>query len=240
MNHGYDIYDLDRDHYSFTDYIQRVFMYMSLGLLVTSASAYFCFRNFLSRGLVYHMLVTFPYAYLIVFIAELAISFSMGRNIYRLSKAQLTALFFAYAILNGLSFSTIFIVYRLSDIFLAFIFATGFFISMVVIGKTTKLDLTKYRTIFIAGMMSLLVFSIISIFLRYSKMDILMSWIGLLLFMGLTAYDIQKVRNIYYNNAGESEMNEKLGILGAFELYLDFINMFLYILRIQSNKRNKR
>ena len=110
---------------------------------------------------------------------------------------------------------------------------------MAVIGKTTRLDLTKYRTIFIAGLISLSIFSIIALFLRYEKLDLVLCWTGLLLFMGLTAYDIQKVRNIYYNYAGDMETASKLGILGAFELYLDFINLFMYILRILSNKRRR-
>ena len=239
MNNRYDVYDLDRDNYTFTDYIQRVFVYMSLGLFVTSATSYLCYTNIAGRGFLYHLLVSFPYAFIIIVLAEMFISITIGHSLYRMSAAKLKMLFFLYAVLNGISFSTIFIVYQISDIFLAFIFATGFFVSMALIGKTTKLDLTKYRTIFIAGMISLLVMSILSIFLRYSKMDILTSWIGLLLFMGLTIYDIQKVRNVYYHSVGDLETTEKLGILGAFELYLDFINMFIYILRIQNSKRRR-
>ncbi|MBQ6560646.1 MAG: Bax inhibitor-1/YccA family protein [Erysipelotrichaceae bacterium] len=239
MNHQYDAFDLDRNEYTFNQYIQNVFGYMSLGLLVTSAVSYLCFRSFVDRGLMYHILFSIPYAFIPVLFAELAISFLMGRYIYKLNKKQLTAMFFLYAILNGLSVSTIFIVYRLSDIFMAFVFATGFFISMAIIGKTTKLDLTKYRTIFIAGLISLSVLSVITLFTQYNRLDLVLCWAGLLLFMGLTAYDIQKVRNIYYNYAGEMETGNKLGILGAFELYLDFINMFMYILRILSSRRHR-
>ena len=239
MNNQYDAFDLDRNEYSFSQYIQNVFVYMSLGLLTTSAVSYLCFRSFVGRGMVYKMLVSFPYAFIPIVLIELALSYAMGRFIYKLNRMQLFAMFFLYAALNGLSFSTIFIVYRLSDIFMAFVFATGFFISMAVIGKTTRLDLTKYRTIFIAGLISLSIFSIIALFLRYEKLDLVLCWTGLLLFMGLTAYDIQKVRNIYYNYAGDMETASKLGILGAFELYLDFINLFMYILRILSNKRRR-
>jgi FtsH-binding integral membrane protein len=239
MNNPYDTYDLDRDSYSFSQYIQSVFVYMSLGLLVTSAVSYLCFRSFAGRGLIYHLMVSFSYAFIPIFLVELAISFAMGHYIYRLNKIQLLAMFFLYAILNGLSFTTVFIAYQFSDVFMAFVFATGFFISMAVIGKTTKLDLAKYRTIFIAGLISLSVLSVLALFLRYSRMDIVLCWTGLLLFMGLTAYDIQKVRDIYYNYSGDMESVTKLGILGAFELYLDFINMFMYILRILNNKRRR-
>ena len=235
----YDAFDLDSESYSFNRYIQNVFVYMSAGLLVTSAASYLCFRSFVSRGLIYHLLVSFPYAFIPIVLVELAISFAMGRYIYNLNKTQLTAMFLIYAALNGLSFSTIFIVYQLSDIFMAFVFATGFFVSMAVIGKTTKMDLTKYRTIFVGGLISLTVLSIVALFLRYSKLDIVLCWTGLLLFMGLTAYDIQKVRNIYYNYSGDMDTVSKLGVLGAFELYLDFINMFMYILRILGNKRRR-
>ncbi|MBR4462374.1 MAG: Bax inhibitor-1/YccA family protein [Erysipelotrichaceae bacterium] len=239
MNQKFDAFDMDRNELSFNQYIQNVFVYMSLGLLATSASSFLCFCSFAGRGIIYHLLVSFPYAFILIFLIELILSFAMSRFLYRLNQTQLMLLFIVYSILNGLSFSTVFIVYQLSDIFLAFVYATGFFISMTMIGKTTKLDLSKYRTIFIAGLISLPIFSIVSLFIHSSKMDILISWAGLLLFMGLTAYDIQKVRNIYYNNAGESDNVKKLAILGAFELYLDFINMFIYILRIMNNKRNR-
>ena len=238
MNNLYEVFDRNSD-YTFEDFIRNVFVYMSLGLSLTAMASFLCYYSISNGGIVLRILYRFPYIVLILAVSELLISFILTRSIQKMSLFSMKMLFFMYLLLTGISFTSVFIVYDLGEVFKAFIFAAGFFISMLIIGKTTRLDLTRFRTIFIAGLLTLFVLSIISIVLGSDSLDIFISWIGLIIFIGLTAYDVQKLRDIYYGYVGDIKMEQKLSIYGSFSLYLDFINMFIYILRIYGNRRRR-
>lgn len=238
MNNLYDTFDNNNKNLTFDNFISNVFMHMSIGLILSAVISYLTYYSLINGGVVFKVISTFPYIGILLCVSELIITFSISAALNRMSTTTIRILFYLYAILTGLSFSTLFISYSLGQIFMAFVFASVFFVSMVIIGKTTKLDLTKYRTMFIAGLISLLVVSIISIFIDLSAIDLFISWFGLILFIGLTAYDIQKLRHIYYSYEGDDEMENKLSIYAALDLYLDFINMFIYILRIFGNRRS--
>ncbi len=164
---------------------------------------------------------------------------ALGAAFRRLSFPVAALMFFAYAALNGFTLSLIFIVYDLGAISKAFLSATAAFGVMTVVGYTTQVDLQKYRSYFMMGLIGLLVAMVINIFLRSNGFDILISMVGVVLFTALTAYDTQKIKLM----ASDPEINAdgslvmKLSIMGALALYLDFINLFLFLLRLFGRRR---
>jgi FtsH-binding integral membrane protein len=146
------------------------------------------------------------------------------------------SLFWAYAAVMGLSLSSIFLVYTGTSIAQTFFATAAAFAGLSLFGYTTKKDLSGFGTFLIMGVVGLLVASLINIFLRSSMMDLVISAVGVLLFAGLTAYDTQKIKSIYAYVAG-TEMMGKSVVMGALNLYLDFINMFLFLLRLFGDRR---
>ena len=145
-----------------------------------------------------------------------------------------TALFYAYAILNGVTLSPIFFVYTSSSIALTFFVTSGVFLAMSIYGYTTKRDLTKLGSFLIMALIGLIICSIVNIFWANSTMDWIISFAGVIIFIGLTAWDTQKIKEMAQET---DEMNAgKLATIGALSLYLDFINLFLYLLRFLGSR----
>lgn len=208
-----------------TQVMRKVYVKMFLGLLVTAITSYIVLNNeailmtlVQSRGLLIGLCVV-----------ELALVFILSMAINKLSPALATILFYAYAILNGVTLTPIFLVYTMSSIALTFLVTAGVFLAMSIYGYTTKSDLTKFGTFMVMALIGLIVCSIINIFWANSVMDWIISFAGVAIFIGLTAWDTQKIKKMAQEtdeaNAG------KLATIGALSLYLDFINLFLYLLR---------
>jgi FtsH-binding integral membrane protein len=153
-----------------------------------------------------------------------------------MSEGTLKTLFFVYAALMGASLSTIFITYTQTSIAGVFFATAAGFAGLSLYGYTTKKDLSAFGTFLIMGLIGLIVASIVNLFLRSDTMSLVISAIGVLIFAGLTAYDTQKIKSIYAHVAG-TEMMGKVVIMGALNLYLDFINMFLFLLRFMGDRR---
>jgi FtsH-binding integral membrane protein len=149
-------------------------------------------------------------------------------------------MFFVYAAVNGFTLSLIFLVYNLGAIGAAFLTTAGLFGAMTIVGLTTQIDLTKYSTYFMMAIIGLVIAMVVNIFLRSSGFDLLISFAGVIIFTALTAYDTQKIKNMASDptiDAG-SDAAMKLSILGALTLYLDFINLFLFLLRLFGGRRD--
>ncbi len=208
-----------------------VYNYMASGVLLTGLVSLLSFNGgwtqsiMMSGGILPWIVMLSPLAFVMVM--------SFGMN--RISTAGLQALFWAFAAVMGLSLSTIFMQYTGTSIAKVFFVTAGSFAGLSLYGYTTKKDLSGMGTFLIMGLIGLIIASVVNIFLGSPVMDFVISVIGVLIFAGLTAYDTQKIKNIYFQVAG-SDFAGKAVIMGALNLYLDFINMFLFLLRLFGNR----
>jgi len=211
-------------------YMLSVYNYMASGVLLTGIVALL----FFSSGYAAQVMAT-PLRWLIIF-APLAFVMVMSFGMNRLQTGTLQALFWAFAVAMGLSMSTIFLVYTGVSIAQTFFAVSAGFLGLSLYGYTTKKDLSGIGTFLIMGVVGLLVAMVINLFLQSSTMSLLISGIGVLLFAGLTAYDTQKIKSMYAHVAG-TDMMGKVVIMGALNLYLDFINMFTFLLSFMGDRR---
>jgi FtsH-binding integral membrane protein len=172
----------------------------------------------------------------VVMLSPLGIVFFLGFRVHTLSLGAAQALYWAFAFVMGLSMSTIFLVYTGASIAQTFFATAAAFVSLSLYGYTTKRDLSAFGTFLIMGVVGLLIAMLINIFLQSSVMSLVISGIGVLLFAGLTAYDTQKIKSMYFAVQG-SDIIGKSAIMGALTLYLDFINMFTFLLQFMGDRR---
>ena len=211
-------------------YMLKVYNYMASGVLLTGIVA-MVFAN-TQFGV---QVMTSPLRWLIIF-APLAIVFAMSFGVNRMKESTLQTLFWAFAALMGMSMSTIFAVYTQTSIAQTFFAVAAAFMGLSLYGYTTKKDLSGFGTFLIMGVVGLLVAMVINLFLQSPAMQLAISAIGVLLFAGLTAYDTQKIKSMYAYVAG-TDMMGKTVIMGALTLYLDFINMFQFMLSFMGDRR---
>ncbi len=210
-------------------YMLKVYNYMASGVLLTGIVA----MLFASSGFAAQVMAT-PLRWLIIF-SPLAIVFAMSFGMNRMKESTLQILFWSFATLMGLSMSTIFLVFTGVSIAQTFFAVTAAFLGLSVWGYTTKKDLSGFGTFLIMGVVGLLVAMVINLFMQSTAMHFAISAIGVLLFAGLTAYDTQKIKSMYNYVAG-TDMMGKVVIMGALNLYLDFINMFQFLLSFMGNR----
>ena len=179
-----------------------------------------------------------PLLLTVLIVAELGLVIAVSWGINKMSAATATALFALYAALNGVTLGYIFIVYTLPAITSAFLTTTLTFAVMAILGSVTKRDLTRLGSILLMALIGLIIASFVNIFLKNSTMGWIITYAGVLIFVGLTAYDAQKVKQMYLTMGGDMETNRKISVLGALTLYLDFVNLFLMLLRIFGGRRN--
>lgn len=209
--------------------MRKVYLWMTLALTVTGLTSFYIASNpgmlqaiFTSRG-----------TFWLLVIAELALVFILSARIMRMSFATAGIMFVAYSVLNGVTMSFIFIAYTQNSVAGAFFVTAGTFLAMSLVGYATKRDLSSFGSMFLMALIGLIIASVVNIFWANSVLYWVITYVGVLLFVGLTAYDTQKIK--YMLQAYGDEVNEstqKLALLGSLTLYLDFINLFLYILRI--------
>jgi FtsH-binding integral membrane protein len=206
-----------------------IYNYMTSGVLLTGIIALLVARS----GFVYNIMGG-PLLW-IAMLAPLAIVFAMSFGANRFSETTLKALFWAYAALMGVSLSTIFVVYTGESIAVTFFATAGAFAGLSLYGYTTKKDLSGFGTFLVMGVVGLIIASLINIFLQSSALALAVSFLGVLIFAGLTAYDTQRLKDQYSMLRG-SQFAGKAVVLGALQLYLDFINMFMFLLRFMGNR----
>lgn len=209
-------------------FISKVFGWMFIGLLLTGGIAFYVASNV---NLVY-TIVTNRFLFFGLMIGELALVAVLSARITKIKYATALALFLFYAALNGITLSTIFFAYTGASIANAFGITAITFGVMSVYGYVTKADLTRFKSILFMGLIGVLVLSVINIFLQSSGMEWIISLVGLFVFLGLTAYDMQKLKGYYFGTEGNEVLRKNIGIIGALNLYLDFINLFLIFLRM--------
>jgi FtsH-binding integral membrane protein len=211
-------------------YMLKVYNYMASAVLLTGIVA----MLFANSGLAAQVMAT-PLRWLIM-LSPLAIVFAMSFGVNRMKESTLQALFWSFATLMGLSMSTIFLVYTQTSIAQTFFAVAAAFMGLSLYGYTTKKDLSGFGTFLIMGVIGLLVAMVINLFLQSPAMQLAISAIGVLLFAGLTAYDTQKIKSMYAYVAG-TDMMGKTVIMGALNLYLDFVNMFTFLLSFMGDRR---
>jgi len=215
-------------------YITKVFGWMFIGLFLTALVGVAVANNL---RLVY-TIVTTPVLFYGLLSAELVVVFVLSARITKFSYAAAVGLFMGYAALNGVTFSIIFLAYTDASILSAFGTTAVTFGVMCAYGYFTRNDLTRFRNILFMGLIGIIVLSLINLLLGSSSLDWIISLISLFVFLGLTAYDMQKLKAFYFSTEGNLALRNNLGIYGALQLYLDFINLFLTILRFMGKRRN--
>lgn len=212
------------------EHMISVYNNMGLGLAISGVIAYLV-------ATVPELTVLFlggPQVYLFIF-APLAMVLVMSFGFEKLSLSALRTMFYAYAAIMGVSLSTVFMVYQLGSVFQVFGITAVMFLAMSIYGYTTKRDMTGLGGFFLMGLIGLIAASIVNIFMQSAALDFGISVIGVLIFVGLTAYDTQKIKEMYHLTTGDER--SKYGIMGALSLYLDFVNLMLYLLKLFGQKK---
>lgn len=224
----------ENQNVSLQKHITNTFMTMGLGLLITAIVAFFCYESGFALRALFAM---GRMSFLLLVAIEIGVVIAFSKNLYHMNYRSAMILFVAYCCITGFTCSTLGYAYNAGTIFLAFGVTAIYFGSLTMIGLTTKADLTKLGTICMVGLIVLIVVELFGIFfLDFDRYIMMISGISILIFTGLTAYDVQKLKANYYNYINDGEMLKHLALYSAFELYLDFINLFLRILTILGNR----
>ena len=208
--------------------MRKVYVWMTLALVITGATAYGVAT---SPGLMM-TIATNQLLFWGLIIAEFGLVIAISAAINKLSLTTATLLFILYSVINGATLSFIFAVYTMSSIASVFFITAGTFAVMAVVGYTTKKDLTSMGKILLMALIGIIIATVVNIFLKSTGLEMIVSYLGVLIFVGLTAYDSQKIKQMLMQAPDAGESAQKLALLGALTLYLDFINLFLYLLRI--------
>lgn len=207
--------------------IKNVYLWMTGALTITGLVAYYVSNDYDILSLIFSSKLVFWG----LFICEFGLVVALNAAINKISALTATIMFLLYSVINGATLSSIFLLYSMSSIATTFFVTAGTFGAMALYGSITKSDLTKIGNICFMGVIGIIIASIVNIFIGNSMMDLIISVIGIIIFVGLTAYDSQKIKAMLYG-AEENETTHKIAVLGALSLYLDFVNLFLYLLRL--------
>lgn len=233
------LYDLIREKeniasVAFPSLMRKVYVWMTLALVITGFVAYGVAS---SPGIITALVSNKP-LFWGLFIAELALVWTVSARINRLSLTTATLLFILYSALNGATLSLILLVYTMQSIASVFFITAGTFAVMAAIGYFTKADLSSLGKILMMALIGLIIATVVNAFLLKSGgFSLILSYVGVLIFVGLTAYDTQKIKQMLIMADDVNEETQKIALLGSLSLYLDFINLFLYLLRIFGNSR---
>ncbi|MGP1351670.1 MAG: Bax inhibitor-1/YccA family protein [Hoylesella marshii] len=218
---------------AFPALMRKVYVWMSLALIITGITAYGVAS---SPGLITAFYTNRMLMWGVV-IAEFALVFALSSALNRLSLSVATLLFVVYSVLNGVMFSSIFLVYTMSSVANVFFITAGTFAAMAAYGYFTKSNLTTLGKYLLMALIGLVIATVVNIFVGSSMLSLVISYAGVLIFVGLTAYDSQKIKQMLAQQVDADETAQKVALLGALTLYLDFINLFLYLLRLLGNRR---
>ena len=214
-------------------FMVRVYNWMTAGLAITGFMAFYVSNNETIMNIIFGN----PIMPIVLMIAQIGLVFWLASRVMQMSASQATGIFMLYAGLTGITFSAIFITYTTSSITSTFLVTAGTFGAMSFYGYTTKKDLTSMGSFLFMGLIGIIIASLVNIFLQSPMMHWIITYAGVLIFVGLTAYDTQKIKemNILGNEGTDEDTKE--AIRGALTLYLDFINLFLMLLRIMGDRR---
>lgn len=217
----------------FAKLMRSVYLWMVLALVITGLTAAYVANSpaYISA------LMNNPVLFYGVIIAELALVFILSGRIHKMSFTSASLMFILYSLLTGVSLSTIFLAYTESSIATTFLITAGTFGTMSLVGFVTKKDLSKLGGILFMALIGLIIATVVNIFLVSDTLGWIINYVGVLSFVGLTAYDTQKIKQMMREYGTDiNEQTQKMALMGSLSLYLDFINMFLYLLRIFGNR----
>lgn len=214
--------------------LRSVYVWMTLALVITGFVSMYVAQSY--------QLISFIFGNRLalwgMLIAELAVVFYLSARINSISFTKATVMFIIYSILNGATLASIFLVYTMSSIASTFFVAAGTFGVMALYGYVTKSDLTRIGNICLMALIGLIIATLVSMFWHNSMLQMIITYVGVILFVGLTAYDSQKIKRLLTADGIEvTEETQKIALLGALTLYLDFINLFLYLLRLLGDRK---
>lgn len=213
-------------------YTAKTFAWMCAGLMVTFLSAFFLAVSGLA-------LVFYSTGISIgLGIAQLAVVIFLSARIDKLSTGAAKTLFLTYSLLTGITFSGLFYGYGFGNVIGVFLLTSVYFGALAAFGYFTDIDLSKMRNFFLAGVVFLIIAGIVLLFIDFPLLDTVVCLIGIAIFLGMTAYDVQKMKNYYSSYSHDATMLSKVSIICALELYLDFINLFIYLLRFIASNRD--
>jgi len=230
-NYNYDAVSNGREYSvstAFPALMRKVYVWMTLALVITGFTAYGVATT---PGLMM-TIATNKILFWGLIIAELGLVFAISGAINKLSLMSATLLFILYSVINGATLSFLFAIYTMSSIANVFFITAGTFAVMAFVGYTTKTDLTSMGKILFMALIGIIIATVVNIFVKSSGLQMIVSYIGVLIFVGLTAYDSQKIKQMLLMAPDAGEGAQKIALLGALALYLDFINLFIYLLRI--------
>ncbi|CAL7960388.1 putative Bax1-I family protein YbhL [Alphaproteobacteria bacterium] len=213
-------------------YMIAVYKHMSIALLITSVIAYL-----VSVSPTMQMLALNPISFIGIAIATIAIAVYMGSRILSLSVEKARNFLWLYAALIGLTLSSLFIIYTGASVAKAFLITASTFGAMSLYGYTTRRDLTAVASFLFMGLFGIVIASLVNMFLYSGRMSFIISIASVVVFTGLAAYDTQKIKDLYYQVAGRGDVENKVAVYGAFSLYLDFINLFMSLIRLVGERK---
>lgn len=207
----------------------KVYMWVFIGLLITFASSYMVSTSYTALSLIFGSSL-----YWVLIIAEIVVAIILPVRLNKMSKTTATILYLLYTLLSGLTFASIFILFSISSIIYVFLISALVFLIFALIGRFTNIDLTKFGTFLLMILIGVVILELINLFVANGTLDMILCVIGLLIFFGYIAYDVQKIKKL--DSYGMDE--DKLAIIGAFDLYLDFINIFIRLLQLFGKSRD--
>ena len=217
---------LEENRLSTNQLFSKIYMWLCLGLLITFGVGYFVQENVSLLSFIF-----FYFLYFLIIIAEVILALVLSVRIHKMSSRTATILYLIYTALTGLTFSSIFVVYELQSIIYIFLVTAVILFVFGLIGYKTNIDLSKFGTILMIGLIAVILLSIVSIFVE--GLNLGLTILSLVIFIGYIAYDVQMIKKrLYY-----SDNDDSLAIYGAFQLYLDFINVFIDLLRLFGKER---
>lgn len=230
QNNSYVVSTADTTAVSF---MPKVYIWMTFGLLLTAITSVIT----LSSETLLNLIFTNRMVFYGLVIAELGLVLALSAAINKISAYAATLMFLFYSALSGVTFASIFLIYTSSSIASAFFVASGTFGAMSVYGFVTKRDLSGWGSFLFMGLIGIIIASVVNIFLQSPMIHYVTSYVGVLVFVGLTAYDTQKIKRLGEAGFADGESRHKAAIIGALNLYLDFINLFLMLLRVMGDRR---
>lgn len=213
-------------------FLLNVYNWMAMGLALTGVIAYG-----VAQSPFVNAIISNPILYFGLFIAQIGIVLALSFAINKMPSAVAISAFFLYAALTGVTFSVLFLVYTGGSIASTFFICAGMFAAVSAYGYFTKKDLAKMGTYLFMALIGLIIASVVNMFMKSDTMSLIISYVGVLIFTGLTAYDTQKIKKMSQTSDINSEQGKKGAVMGALALYLDFINMFLFLLRILGDRK---
>lgn len=219
---------------SVSGFLSKVFLWMAGGLAVTAAGSFWLF----SQPDLFMAVVKNQWIFFGLVIAEVAMVLFLSARLMAISTGLATALFFVYSFLNGVTMAPIFVVYTGASVMTTFAVTAGTFFFFSLYGFTTKRDLTSMGGLMMMGLIGVILASLVNLFAKSSTLDWIITFVAIAVFMGLIAWDTQKLKAMHAMGFNSPEMERKMTIIGALALYLDFVNLFIQLLRIFGKRRN--